>query len=179
MIYGISDLHLNHKKIILYENRPFTDVKHMNRVLIDNWNSIVKENDYVINVGDFCLGSTQDYIDLRQQLNGKIILIKGNHDRQTRRVIVERAGFIAFKKIIELNHVCLKIVHNPAHIKEDGFIILHGHIHSKTVHHNFDNKYINLSVDVTDFKPVCLYDILALNQYRALEEYLEEINDQK
>lgn len=48
---------------------------------------------------------------------------------------------------------------------KDGYINLHGHIHNKTISDNYpkniysDSKHINVSVDVTDFKPVSLDDI--------------------
>ena len=53
-IWFTSDLHLGHGNIIKYCNRPFKDIEHMNRALIDNWNSRVKLNDVVFHVGDFC-----------------------------------------------------------------------------------------------------------------------------
>ncbi len=56
MIYLISDLHLVHKNIIRYCNRPFSSVEEMNRTLIDDGNKVVKEDDFVYLVGDLGLG---------------------------------------------------------------------------------------------------------------------------
>ena len=36
MIYFTSDLHLGHRRIIRMQDRPFADLKEMNRVLIYN-----------------------------------------------------------------------------------------------------------------------------------------------
>jgi calcineurin-like phosphoesterase family protein len=47
MIYLISDLHLDHKSIITYYNRPFSSVEEMNRTIIDNWNKVVNGGDFV------------------------------------------------------------------------------------------------------------------------------------
>ena len=43
-------------------------------------------------VGDFCDGDAEDLKDLRKRLNGRIVLIKGNHDRlgdETYRAVFE------------------------------------------------------------------------------------------
>lgn len=83
MIFFSSDHHFFHKNIIKYENRPFGSVEEMNRVMIENWNSVVKPEDIVYYLGDFAFCSKQWIAKLLSQLNGKKILIKGNHDKGT------------------------------------------------------------------------------------------------
>lgn len=80
MNYYIADMHLGHENIILYDNRPFRSVNEMNRVLIDNWNRKVGENDDVYILGDFSYRSETDPIWYLEQLKGKKHLIQGNHD---------------------------------------------------------------------------------------------------
>ena len=60
MIYFISDTHFHHHNIINYCNRPFKDVNEMNKIIINNWNNIVTENDTVYHLGDFCLFSDEE-----------------------------------------------------------------------------------------------------------------------
>lgn len=81
MKYYISDLHFDHTNVIKFDNRPFNSVEEMNSALIHNWNSVVKKSDIVYVLGDFCFGNTERTNELFNQLNGKIILIRGNHDR--------------------------------------------------------------------------------------------------
>ena len=91
-IYVTSDTHFNHKNIIEYCNRPYSSVEEMNKAIIDNWNSVVKDEDTVYVLGDFCLGGKEAIKELCSQLKGHKILIKGNHDHGTNTTYKE-AGF--------------------------------------------------------------------------------------
>ena len=60
MIYFISDTHFNHSNIIKYTNKLFKDVIEMNNTIINNWNSIIKEDDTIFHLGDFALVDDED-----------------------------------------------------------------------------------------------------------------------
>ena len=85
-----ADYHLGHQNIISYANRPFKDVDHMNSEIIRRHNERVKKEDVLIHVGDFCFrnspggkkgeGQQSKARFYREQLNGDIIFIRGNHD---------------------------------------------------------------------------------------------------
>ena len=51
----------------------------MNRKLIENWNNKVPKDGLVFHLGDFAWGGSDVWKNIREQLNGDIILIKGNH----------------------------------------------------------------------------------------------------
>lgn len=76
-----SDTHFGHRNIIRYSNRPFKDVPHMNEMIIQNWNSVVGEDDIIFHLGDVALGSWEDWDGILTRLNGYKILVVGNHDR--------------------------------------------------------------------------------------------------
>ena len=79
-VFFIADLHFNDSRILLYENRPFSDTKQMNDVIIGRWNSVVTPDDEVYVLGDFgAEGSESEFL---QTLNGNKYLIKGNHDNK-------------------------------------------------------------------------------------------------
>ena len=80
--FVISDTHFGHENIIQYCNRPFKTVEEMDNVLIKNWNETVSNKDVVVHLGDFALCSKKMAREICSQLNGKKILIKGNHDQQ-------------------------------------------------------------------------------------------------
>lgn len=83
MIYFTSDLHLGHRGIIAMRNRPFADVEEMNRILIANFNAVVHKDDTVYILGDLAHHmQVEDINKIIGKLNGRKILIKGNHDKK-------------------------------------------------------------------------------------------------
>lgn len=80
MIYYTSDLHLGHANVIRFDGRPFMDVEEMERKIIENWNSVVKNEDTVYILGDFCWSTDDEWDRILSLLNGQKVLIRGNHD---------------------------------------------------------------------------------------------------
>lgn len=79
-IFFVSDTHYGHSNIIGFCKRPFENVEEMDKKLIDNWNNKVPKDGIVFHLGDFAWGGFNFWKKIREQLNGDIILIKGNHD---------------------------------------------------------------------------------------------------
>ena len=107
----------------------------MNETIINNWNSIVKNNDTIYHLGDFCLSTNDEIKSIFNKLNGNKILIRGNHDRKPVK-FYEEIGFkfLACAPII-LDEYKLMLSHVPLpEVKiKDGYINLHGHIHNKKI----------------------------------------------
>jgi calcineurin-like phosphoesterase family protein len=80
-VWVTSDAHFFHKNILKYDNRPFKDVHEMHDTIIKNWNSVVQNEDTVYYLGDVSYGSVNQTKGILNQLKGKIILIRGNHDK--------------------------------------------------------------------------------------------------
>lgn len=80
-VFFTADQHFGHDNIRKHCNRPFTTVDEMDAQLIENWNRVVRSQDSVFHLGDFCLRAenTETY---RKQLNGQITLIRGDHDKR-------------------------------------------------------------------------------------------------
>lgn len=78
-----ADAHFGHARIIDICKRPFQSVDEMDRVLIDNWNSVVGRNDQVFFLGDFAHRADPRAVRrIFGQLAGQKFLIEGNHDTQ-------------------------------------------------------------------------------------------------
>lgn len=141
----ISDTHFGHANIIKYCNRPFNNVDEMNKTLTDNWNSVVKPDDLVYHLGDFSFYEVETY---RKMLNGKIILIRGNHDRK-----IDDKNFDEVHDSLEINIDTFKclLTHKPQ-ITDFDFNI-NGHVHDKWI---MKNNNVNVGVDQWEFKPISL-----------------------
>lgn len=77
-----SDLHFGHSNIIRYSDRPFADTEAMNEALIDRWNAVVGNDDEVWVLGDVALGGWRETLPSHvRRLQGRKVLVPGNHDR--------------------------------------------------------------------------------------------------
>lgn len=127
MVYFTSDLHFGHSGIIAMQDRPFSDVEEMNRVLLRNYNSYVHKNDTVYILGDICHHLPMDRAnDLIGRMNGKKILIRGNHDKKYDEGLFEE---ITDFKTVSLNGTYFALMlspHHPSLQHTHGFLNLLG-----------------------------------------------------
>lgn len=172
-----ADYHLGHFNIIKYCNRPFTSLYHMNSTIIKNHNERVKLEDIVFMIGDFCFknspgGKVGEGVNIKskkweEQLNGKIIFLKGNHDsnNSTKTIIHKLAISYCGKEV--------NLVHKPEHADFNYSINFVGHVHEKwkikrirdlkqqNNRHVWTNvDLINIGVDVWNFRPVLFEEIM-------------------
>ena len=76
-----SDHHFRYWKHPFHLHCESTEEEEREHIAL--WNSIVGKDDLVFYVGDFCDGTDHDLQEIRSQLNGRMILIKGNHDKNS------------------------------------------------------------------------------------------------
>lgn len=114
-IFLTSDSHYGHLNIIEFCNRPYKNVEEMNHCLIDNWNKKVPADGLVFHLGDFAWGGYPFWKNIRDQLNGKIILIKGNHDEKnlTTTGAQELFEHVAYQMKIRVEGRAVYLNHNP------------------------------------------------------------------
>ena len=170
MIWLTSDQHFCHYNILKYEaeTRPFETTTEMNEVLVQKWNERVKPEDTVYVLGDFSMGNIDIAIEYIKQLNGKIILIRGNHDTPKRIAAYKEFG-IEVKDIEYLNYkgryfiLCHFPIANEEFmrmvIQDNSEVInLYGHLHG-----NAPKGYVNgtyhVGADTNDLAPISLEQI--------------------
>lgn len=164
-----SDTHFGHFNIIKYCNRPFVSKGEMNDEIIRRWNAKVNPTDTVYHLGDFAFGSAAYTKMLLERLNGKIVLIRGNHDRVKNINMFKEKGFEVYRDLylpLGLNsHIYL--THRPIMPNPDICIsyVLCGHIHNTWRHlENAGLRFINVGVDQWAFTPQTLYELMAYDQ---------------
>lgn len=153
----IADLHFGHENIIKYESRPFADVEEMNKRLIEFWNSTVNKEDLVYVLGDFTLSRRMNVIkNLTGLLNGRKVLIMGNHDTRKPKDYVEAGFEVATKKPMMVEPGVI-LMHEPfvdSSFIAPNYIYFFGHVHTnKTIMDEYSNCMC-VSVERIDYKPV-------------------------
>ena len=93
------------------------------------WNSVVGKDDLVLYIGDFCDGGIGDLEELSKKLNGRKILIKGNHDELGDEWC--RCAFEDVVKEMRIDELNLRLIHVKEAAKDlrPGERIIHGHEH--------------------------------------------------
>lgn len=136
-LFFTSDSHWGHSRIIEFCKRPFSSVEEMNQKLIENWNSVVQPGDIVFHLGDFCWGGSAMWNSILDQLNGKIWLIKGNHDiKNLREGYLKRFEWVGYQlkitieeRSVYLNHFPFLCYDGTYRDKQILVYQLHGHTH--------------------------------------------------
>ena len=150
--FVIADTHFGHENIISYCNRPFRNIKEMDAQLVKGWNECVSNNDTVFVLGDFA-HSKYTVAEILTRLNGKKILIKGNHDTFSNE-FYRQCGFKEVSEYPILFGFYL-MSHEPLQLSETTpYFNFYGHVHN-------DAKYIDnatskcVSVDRIGYRPYC------------------------
>jgi calcineurin-like phosphoesterase family protein len=157
----ISDTHFFHENIGKYCNRP----ENWQDLILKNWNDLIAPDETVLHLGDFALGKKSNFVLLTEFLNGKLFLIRGNHDRlgatycSSHGVTLVKDPFL-----VSLGeHNRLVFSHRPIVPLPDGFTNLHGHSYNNPPPpegSNLGPYHINMSVEVRDYRPWKLRDIV-------------------
>ena len=173
----ISDTHFGHtntwQKFTLPDGsplRPFTSTEEMDETMVDNWNRVVRPQDTVYHLGDVVIA--RRCLETVKRLNGRKILIRGNHDIFKDKDYYE-AGFeqihgvrVFVDKFI-LSHIPL----HPDCVGERFKRNVHGHLHGNRIMRLTVFQGINVVLD-TFGKTYQTYDV----DPRYLSVCVEQIN---
>jgi calcineurin-like phosphoesterase family protein len=193
-IYFSADKHLGHKAIIGHCNRknwteqvknkktglmqPHYKMEKMTLDLIKNENSLVDQGDTLYELGDWCWFGPERrayHENMMSKLNGGVNrhLILGNHDRLNPFTYVD-IGWTTVHTAFwtNLNGIDFVMCHDPSEydVVKEKSVLLCGHVHGLFGKHLLpQSRVINVGVDVWDFKPVSLEQIIGLlTEYKMI-----------
>lgn len=171
-IFVISDTHFCHEtmysKPFLRQDgtplRPFSCAEEADEVMIERWNAVVTPGARVYHQGDVAI--PRRGLRVLERLNGRKVLIKGNHDlyspRDYGRYFDDVRAYWKIDNFI-LSHVPI----HPNSIRRfDGNI--HGHLHYESTLRedgSIDPRYLCVCVEHTNYAPITWDEVVA--RFRA------------
>lgn len=152
--FFIADMHFGHTNIIKYCNRPFNSTDEMDNIIIDNWNSTVKNNDVVWILGDISIYSRKRTSEILSKLNGIKKLIRGNHDNFTDE-FYRSCGISFVSKYPVLLKKFFILSHAPIDIEDSSVVYnIYGHVHNNPDFLTETNNSRCVSVERCDYRPI-------------------------
>lgn len=137
----------------------------MNLFLVSKWNEKVDTNDTVYHLGDFGFGikksptDTRSLREIREKMNGRIILVAGNHDS-----CITKTKWLYHVKIdeyvTELEFPNFYIRHHPPSTAKNKPTLC-GHVHNAWKI-NTELSAVNVGVDVTNYYPLDYEEVIQL-----------------
>jgi calcineurin-like phosphoesterase family protein len=182
--FVISDTHFGHtnswEKFKLPNGdplRPFTSTEEMDEAMVERWNAVVRPQDTVYHLGDVVINKKS--LHLVSRLNGRKILIRGNHDifkdEEYREVGFEQIhGVRVFVDKFILSHIPL----HPDCVTDRFKVNVHGHLHANEITRTvmvtkdvsvpwphekteIDPRYLCVSVEHTNYEPLHFDEVQA------------------
>jgi len=174
-VFFTADCHFDHANIIKYCNRPFKNIAHMNYEIVRRWNNVVSPEDLVYHVGDFAFKGQLNGRIFEKRLNGIIVHIRGNHDKNNGiKTYIDEA-------IMSFGGKTVFVQHKPPIDKNEipvcDFVVC-GHVHEKwkaKFVKDCNIPIINVGVDVWNFEPVSTLSLLKYYSQLINKEALKKL----
>jgi len=163
-----ADTHFGHYNpktgtgILKWTKRPFDTIEEHDTTLTENWNNTVSRKDKIYILGDF---AWRDHMRYLSRLNGKKILILGNHDKMSQECYNQ---FTEVHPMLDLkiNGKRIFLCHYPmwswagsCHCFKEGSPYLghlFGHVHGRSCDIEKSRLAFDVGVDAWGLRPVSL-----------------------
>lgn len=165
-VYFISDLHLDHPKMIA--TRKFSSIEDHNETIIDSILTTCSKKDTLWLLGDlfFSEEAFTKYAPLLTSNISNVHVILGNHDTDS--YSPKNSALLYANTFKSVHSVCFKygcilshIPVHPLHFRKANLNI-HGHTHEhpcEPVHSRLSDYYLNVSCEAAGYKPISLQEI--------------------
>jgi calcineurin-like phosphoesterase family protein len=185
MIWLTSDWHFNHDREFIWKARGFSSVQEMNEAIIQRHNALVRPDDDVYVLGDSSLGGGDAQIlatnkALIERLNGRLHIIRGNHDTDRRVAMYESCenvvGPVLYADMLHYNGYHFYLSHFPtltSNLEKESLkqctCNLFGHTHQTTNFHLDMPFMYHVGVDSHNCEPVLLDNIIEEMKMKVIE----------
>ena len=178
-IWVTSDWHFAHDRGFIYEPRGFYDVWEAADTILRNHNSLVAPEDDVYVCGDLMLNDNEAGLAYIKSMNGKLHIIRGNHDTDTRVALYKE-----LPNVVEVVDACyihygkyhFYLTHFPCltgNLEKESLkqmtLNIHGHTHSQLKFFQDMPFCFHCGVDAHDNEPVLLDDVIQMCEDKVLE----------
>lgn len=198
-----SDHHFGHANIIKFTDRPggklirpFASIEEHDETIIANHNALVSPKDRVYFMGDVAI--SKKFLHMVGRMNGRKKLIKGNHDIFALKDYTPYfEDIVACRVYPDHDLIVSHIPVHPGQLEHRFKWNAHGHLHinlvtkraideasAHEVHEGCvevkykavpDNRYINLCMEHTGFKPVSMDELLSkMGREKNANQYVHE-----
>ncbi len=169
--FFISDLHLGHMNILCFTKPDgsilrahpsgggFISIEEHDQFVIANINAVVRPRDRLIIVGDCVMN--KKFLPKLTHINGLKTLVMGNHDPVDINLYAGLFEKIAGALVIS-DFIVTHIPVHPNQLEHRFKTNIHGHLHGHPVLDdigNEDHRYVNVSVESLQYRPISLEDI--------------------
>lgn len=147
MEYFISDFHFGHENSLSFERWNFSTIEEHDNAILSLLKHKLTSTDILYFLGDLGF-PTEEVKEKLRALPCKIIMIKGNHDKNVDAFYKKQCGFdevydhpIWLSKRLVISHIPIPV--------ENGVINIHGHIHGGYI---CKENYVNVNIHMLNYK---------------------------
>ena len=167
---GITNWRLPNGDIPVHQTRDFPTIEKMNSTIVNNINSVVGQDDILINLGDWSFSGFEMIEEFRNRIICKEIhLVLGNHDTHIERnrgdvqkLFTSVQNYLQLEYTNRMTHRFI-MCHYPIcswHDMKKGVFHLFGHLHTPKEGKYMTGRSMDVGMDGNDLKPYDIDDII-------------------
>lgn len=184
-VFFTSDLHFGHKN--LCKGLRGMSAEESDQLIINNWNKVVTKRDLVYVLGDITMENQNDIPNYLSKLNGRIVLIGGNHDTKQCCDVYRKLGITVMGCLKYKGFICTHIPIHPYELEQEDRQLLrgniHGHVHKSGIidgeeyapKTDYGPLYYNVNIELHNYTPIAFDDLVADFQKRKEATESEEL----
>ncbi len=191
MIWFTSDWHFGHDREFIWKPRGFSSVEEHDNTIIAKHNGLIFDDDDVYVLGDLMLGNNEYGLNCIKQLKGKLHIIRGNHDTDSRIALysqLPQVVEICDAKYLRHGKFHFFLCHYPTmtgNLEKESLTQmtcnLFGHTHQKSKFYNDVPYMYHVGIDGHDGWPVLINEVIADMKHKVEEckSFLGEPNEEQ